>query len=312
MGLLGDDKEWLAAIEKACATAIARELRNLFCHILLHSEVADPLKLWQKSRRYMADDIRAAVSLRMPSITINLNDLEGFVLYEIQILLSNHSRNVSDFGLLTIPQQLLDDLHNRLIMEEKNYDREALMAEKSVLVSNLNERQKTVYDTIIASNNEQKQELIFVYGHDETGKTFLWKAITTALQYEGKIVLAVASSGTASLLLASGQTAHSRFRIPIDITDESGCNIKKKTHMTTLLRRTELIIWDVVPMNDRKCLEALDRTLRDIFDNPKVPFGGLPFVLGGYFCQTLPVKRGCGKSEIINASIVHSYLWKYI
>ncbi|XP_071700068.1 uncharacterized protein [Rutidosis leptorrhynchoides] len=225
----------------------------------------------------MADDIRAAVSMRMPSITINLNDLEGFVLYEIQILLSNHSKNVSNFGLPTIPQQLLDDLHNRLIMEEKNYDHEALMAEKSVLVSNLNERQKIVYDTIIASNNEQKQELIFVYGH-------------------GKIVLAVASSGTASLLLASGQTAHSRFRIPIDITDESGCNIKKKTHLATLLRMTELIIWDVVPMNDLKCLEALDRTLRDIFDNPKVPFGGLTFVLGRDFCQTLPVKRGCGKS----------------
>ncbi|XP_071699128.1 uncharacterized protein [Rutidosis leptorrhynchoides] len=161
------------------------------------------------------------------------------------------------------------------------------------------------------SNANQKQELIFVYGHGGTGKTFLWKTLTIALRAEGKIVLAVASSGIASLLLPSGQTAHSRFRIPIDITDESVCNIKKKTHMATLLRKTELIIWDEVPMNDRKCLEALDRTLRDIFEKADTPFGGLSFVLGGDFRQTLPVIKGCGKVEILDASITHSPLWNH-
>lgn len=49
----------------------------------------------------------------------------------------------------------------------------------------------------------------------------LWKAITTKLRSEGKIVLAVASCGIAALLLQGGRTAHSRFHIPLILTEES-------------------------------------------------------------------------------------------
>ncbi|XP_071686884.1 uncharacterized protein [Rutidosis leptorrhynchoides] len=247
----------------------------------------------------MSDDIplRVAASFHMSKIYINPSELESYVLYELQILLHQQSKSVSDFGLPKIPQHLLDDLQNRLIMEEKNFDREALIAEKLILESKMNDKQQMIYNMVISSNSSKKQELIFVYGHGGTGKTFLWKAITTALRAEGKIVLAVASSGIASLLLSFDQTAYSRFKIPLDLTDESMCNIKKQTNMASLLKKTEMIIWDEVPMNDRKCLEALDRTLRDIYDILEVPFGGLTFVLGGDFRQTLPLKKGCGKQK---------------
>ncbi|XP_071708941.1 uncharacterized protein [Rutidosis leptorrhynchoides] len=139
-----------------------------------------------------------------------------------------YSKSVSDFGLPRIPQHLIDDLQNRLIMEEKNYDRETLLAEKIILESKLNSKQLMIYNLVISSNSSRKQELIFVYGHGGTGKTFLWKAITTAFRADGKIVLTMASSGIVSLLLPAGRTAHSRFKIPIDLTDESMCNIKKK------------------------------------------------------------------------------------
>ncbi|XP_071700026.1 uncharacterized protein [Rutidosis leptorrhynchoides] len=313
MGLLGDDREWLTAIEEASATATSRELRTLFCHILMYCDVADPLKLWTQTWKLMSDDIpiRVAASLRVSRITINSEEMQGYVLYELQVLLNQHSKNVSDFGLPMIPQHLVEDLQNRLIMEERNYDREALTIERSILLGKLNQKQKKVYDIVINANMNRKQVLIFVYGHGGTGKTFLWKALTTSLRAEGKIVLAVASSGIASLLLPSGQTAHSRFRIPLDLTDESVCNIKKKTQISLLLTKTELIIWDEVPMNDRKCLETLDRSLRDIFDSPDIPFGGVSFVLGGDFRQTLPVKKRCGKLEILNASIINSHLWKH-
>lgn len=38
-------------------------------------------------------------------------------------------------------------------------------------------------------------------------------------------MLAVASSGVASLLLPGGTTAHYRFRIPLDIDERSICSI---------------------------------------------------------------------------------------
>ena len=120
-----------------------------------------------------------------------------------------------------------------------------------------------------------------MYGHGGTGKTFLWKTIISTIRSEGKIVLAVASSSIASLLLPSGRTAHSRFKLPLELTDESLCNVKKNTLIGNLLKETDLIIWDEAPMNDRRCFEALDITLRDLLDSPDAFFGGKTVVLGG-------------------------------
>ncbi|XP_031095170.1 uncharacterized protein LOC115999462 [Ipomoea triloba] len=47
------------------------------------------------------------------------------------------------------------------------------------------------------------------------------------LLVKGEIVLNVASSGIASLLLPGGRTAHSRFVIPICVNENSTCNIKQ-------------------------------------------------------------------------------------
>jgi nucleoside-triphosphatase THEP1 len=58
---------------------------------------------------------------------------------------------------------------------------------------------------------KKRQELIFVHGHGGIGKTFLWRTIINRLRSEGLNVLAVASSGIASLLLPGG--LHSSFKI---------------------------------------------------------------------------------------------------
>ncbi|KAI4328560.1 hypothetical protein L6164_020904 [Bauhinia variegata] len=57
--------------------------------------------------------------------------------------------------------------------------------------------------------------MFFLYGHGGTSKTFMWRTLTAAIHSTGNIVLAVASSGIASLLLPGGRTAHSKFAIPV-------------------------------------------------------------------------------------------------
>lgn len=175
----------------------------------------------------------------------------------------------------------------------------------------MNSDQRQIYDLIINAFAANKQELVFVYGHGGTGKTFLWKTIISALRSEGNIVLAVASSGIAYLLLPAGRTAHSRFKLPPELTEETLCKVKKNTHLGKLLVDTDLIIWDEAPMNDRRCFEALDRTLRDLLNSPQVLFGGKSIILGGDFRQTLPVKKGAPKMELMASSIENSYLWPY-
>ncbi|CAL9016010.1 unnamed protein product [Prunus brigantina] len=150
--------------------------------------------------------------------------------------------------------------------------------------------------------------LFFVHGHGGTGKTFLWHTIISKIRSEHKIVLAVASSGIASLLLPGGRTDHSRFKIPLTISNCSTCQIKKGTHLAKLIEKADLIVWDEAPMNHKHCFEALDKSLSDILshlnnlDN-NAPFGGKPFLLGGDFRQILPVIPGGTREEIIDASL---------
>jgi hypothetical protein len=77
-------------------------------------------------------------------------------------------------------------------------------------------------------------------------------------------VLIVASSRITSLLLLGGRTAHSRFKIPIDLHDESTWNITQQMKVAKLVRKADLIIWDEAPMMHRRAFEAVDRTLRDL------------------------------------------------
>lgn len=121
-------------------------------------------------------------------------------------------------------------------------------------------------------------------------------------------MITVASSGIASLLLEGGRTAHSMFAIPLDVLETSICGFTKQSLQAELLREAKLIIWDEVPMQHRYCVEAVDRTLRDIRDSPK-PFGGTTVVLGGDFRQILPVVPKGVREEIVSASLRRSHLW---
>jgi hypothetical protein len=77
-------------------------------------------------------------------------------------------------------------------------------------------------------------------------------------------VFAVASSRIAYLLLLGGRTAHSRFKILIDLHDESTYNITQHMKVAELVRKTDLIIWDEALMMHGQTFEAIDYTLRDL------------------------------------------------
>ncbi|GAA0167932.1 hypothetical protein LIER_22766 [Lithospermum erythrorhizon] len=63
-------------------------------------------------------------------------------------------------------------------------------------------------------------------------------------------------------------------------------------------------------MANKSVVEALDKLLQDLCEN-KAPFGGKLIVFGGYFRQVLPVVRGGGRREQVQASLVSSHLWPY-
>lgn len=175
----------------------------------------------------------------------------------------------------------------------------------------LNKDQKVAFKSIVDRIRKDEPGLFFVSGHGGTGKTFLWNALVAYLRGYKRIVLTVASSGVASLLLPGGRTAHSRFKIPIDLDDNGVCDIRRSTMLSSLIESASLIIWDEALMMHRKCFEALDRSLRDVLSErdpslADVPFGGKIVVLGGDLRQILPVIEGGIRSQVINASITNS------
>ena len=95
--------------------------------------------------------------------------------------------------------------------------------------------------------------MFFVDSPGGTGKTFLYKALLVdRVRSEGLIAIATATSGVAASILLGGRTAHSRFKIPIKIGDNSMCSFTKQSGTAELLCRVSLIIWDEVTMTKRQ------------------------------------------------------------
>jgi len=98
----------------------------------------------------------------------------------------------------------------------------------------------------------------FIQGPIGTGKTFLYKCLCYFYRAQRKIVLCMASSGIAALLLPGGRTAHLCFAILLNIHELSVCQISKNSQLADLIRQISLIIRDEVPMQHRYCFEAVN------------------------------------------------------
>ncbi|CAN1298313.1 ATP-dependent DNA helicase PIF1 [Linum perenne] len=211
----------------------------------------------------------------------------------------------------------LSTTSNSLLSDELHWNEEEMRNMFHTNHDKLNAEQKLAFDMITTAAHEQNGRCFFVEGPGGTGKTFLWKVISAKLRSEGKIVLCVATSGIAALLMEGGRTAHSRFHIQIKLTETSTCDVFHGTEVVELIQQTSLIIWDEAPMAHKYCMEALDRTLRDLRQDhsknkAERPFGGISIVFGGDFRQILPVIKKGSRSEITGASLKKSYLWDHL
>jgi hypothetical protein len=150
--------------------------------------------------------------------------------------------------------------------------------------------------------------VFFVDGPGGTGKTFLYRALLATVRGKGDIAVATATLGVAASIMPGGRTAHSRFKIPLNIEEGSYCSFTKQNGTAKLLQMASLIIWDESSMTKRQAVEALDMSMRDIMGCPRSPFGGKTIVFGGDFRQVLPVIRKGTRSQITDATLRRSYL----
>ncbi|CAL1396900.1 unnamed protein product [Linum trigynum] len=287
--------------------------------MLMFCELSDPLGLFDKTWELLSDDITYQCQ-RDVAFNNNLIPPElpkNKLLWELQRMLDGYSATLSHFNLplptADPPLYELQPPPTHGMYSPVLPDGDSTMP----VLTSLNEQQALAFQIImnsIFSTQTGSSGFFFLHGHGGTGKTFLYRTILGHLKEFGKIVLVVASSGIAATLLPDATTAHSRFKIPLEIDHGSSCNIKKGTPLAELIVSASLIIWDEAPMVHRLSFEAVDRAVCDIMDVPLtgdkyVPFGGKTVLLGGDFRQTLPIVADAGREESVDASLTRSYLW---
>ena len=158
----------------------------------------------------------------------------------------------------------------------------------------LNKEQQAIFDDVVESvvnHSPSFKNVFYVDGPAGSGKTFLYRKLIHYLRSKGLIVLIVAVSGIAALLLPGGRTVHSRFRLPVPLPLEGAtANITANSGTAQLLRITSLLIWDEAPNAPRAAFDAVSRCLQDVLQDlpnrsKRQPFGGLPVLFGGDFRQ---------------------------
>ncbi|KAK2417432.1 hypothetical protein QL285_039731 [Trifolium repens] len=325
MGFLGDDKEYIGAIRESHGWGPGFFLRKLFVILLLMGTMNRPYFVFRKTIQWLSDGILYQQRIIANNRDLELTDqqVENLTLLEIEKYLQANRRTLRQFTSIPYPDgYVLEQLGNRLIYDERNYDVESLKQEHAQLFATLTakmilhaDEQRAHYNKIITAVNKQDGGVFFLHGFGGTGKTFIWRTLASALRSKQDIVLTVATSGIAALLLPGGRTAHSKFKIPIPTLDNSSCKIEYESDLGELLRQTKLIIWDEAPMAHRFCFEALDRFLKDLMSesgNSDKIFGGKVVVFGGDFRQILPVIPRGSRSDVVHATINASYIWDHV
>lgn len=317
-GLLQDDGEWRSALEDAAGVCMPPAIRALFGYILTFNEPEDPASLFDDFWQKMGEDYARDLSTRGTGTDAVVRAL---VLFDIEQRIQGGGKQLTDFNLslseadralaeqvraATVQANEPKEIRDELIPPPER----AQLAESATMrLATLKPSQRAAYYAVLAAVACPKGQRIFFDAPGGTGKTYTFNTILAALRAKGIIVLAVASSGIAAILLELGRTFHSRFKCErLHPAANQTLNISAQTALAELLRRCHAIFWDEAAMGNKYHLEALDKTLRDFMDS-NVPFGGKTIVLGGDFRQTLPIVRFASRAQILQVALTNSPLW---
>ncbi|WVZ76928.1 hypothetical protein U9M48_024846 [Paspalum notatum var. saurae] len=299
-GLLESDSTQDECLTEAALYQMPSALCQLFATILVYCEPTNVEGLWQKHLEAMSQDYQRS--------NTSQTHVQQMVLIDIRNMLQSMGKDINAYPL----PKIIDRYDDAVGTVREEYEERIIESttQDMALKDSLNEEQKTAYDKILSTVDTDEGGVFFVDGPGGTGKTFLYKALLATLRSQDKIAVATATSGVAASIMPGGRTAHSRFKIPLAIDDGAVCSFTKQIGTAKLLQKASLIIWDEASMTKRQAVEALDNSLRDIMDRPRLPFGGKTIVFGGDFRQVLPVVRKGTRSQIVAASLRKSYLWE--
>ncbi|XP_027103260.1 uncharacterized protein [Coffea arabica] len=302
LGLLESDTYIEDTLEEAAVFQMPSSLRLLFAIVLVHYSPTDPRLLWDKFEQQICSDYQRSQELYHYSSA----EIRSKVLKNISRLLKQMGKNIDDYHLIL--DNLRGAYHEQLTMEINSERNIEVLPEDLLLPFKLNALQRHAYDLILHAISSSAGQSFFIDGPGRTNKTFLYRLILAALRSQGHVAIVMAISSVAASVLPGRRTAHSRFKIPLDLSTNKTCQLSKQGSVARLLFESKLILWDESSMAKRETIEAFDDLLKNIMES-ELPFGGNIIVFGGDFRQTLPVIEKASKQTLIKASLPNSLLW---
>ncbi|XP_057341623.1 ATP-dependent DNA helicase pif1-like [Microplitis mediator] len=306
MGLLEDDAHWDQTLAEVSISDLSYKIRELFAVMLVFCQVGDPIKLWDKYRDNFTDDIKRRMSRNRENSELDLDIVYNQCLINLEdMVIAMSGKTLLQFGLTSPSREQESVIINQQYLNELAYDTAKLTEKVIKSVPILNKEQKEAYESILNSVVSDSGRLFFLDAPGGTGKTFLINLLLAKIRSEKSIAIAVASSGIAATLIDGGKTAHSTFKLPLEMnhSDNILCNISKQSDMAHVIREAKLIVWDECTMAHKNAIEALNRTLKDIRNSDRI-MGGITVVLASDFRQTLPVvPRGNGQISEVDGRI---------
>ncbi len=239
-GLLQSDDEFYKLMDEAASFRSPKQLRVLFSVILLFCNPVSPKELYAAFKLSLCEDFK----YRFENAGIDANP-EDYALLEISVELAHAGKTLQDFNL-PVPREDVYNDHDFLDTLEESSP--LSLEDIQSAISTMNTDQKKVFDTVANLLVNDQGGLIFVDAPGGTGKTYTFNTLLKwiNLQYGEDVFLSTASSGVASLLLHRGRTVHSTFKVPLNVTSTSACQIDGKSVYARRLRKAKVIVWDEV------------------------------------------------------------------
>lgn len=322
-GLASDDTEWVDAVVEACATQPAHQLLSLVVFILAYNAPSNVDAIMDVAWASVAERSEAdvAVARRLNVHIDQVRRVRAQVMVQEGLEACGGGPDAMDaLQRLTFNAEqaairnAIVELHNEpaALRYELDYDRAqqtAAYEEKAALISQ-HPSQAAVLSAVQAAVRADLGGVFFISAYAGCGKTFLEQALLHWVRSDGHIALAVASTGIAALLLEGGNTLHAKLKAPLSpYTADSRLNISYQSAEGCMLRRAKLLIWDESVMHSQQLAHAVDMSLRDLRNEPNLPFGGLVVVWGGDFRQTLPIEERATTAQTISMCLHQWPLW---
>ena len=318
LGLLNDDQEWTIVLRDAAVTKMCPQLRSLYVVILLYCQPADPAHLFNDFWPDWTDDFKYRGEQR--GLTFTDAQLRTMVRLDLQVRLQADGKDLEFFGLEPMTDEERNSVNGlvnteeAVIREELDFVMDDLVANVEEAASKFTPEQQEIFDAVTnaVSNGEPLQ--IFISARGGCGKTFILNSILDAVRSSepgGCVALAMATTGIAAQLLSLGRTFHSRLKPDPDPKEDGTLNIAAQSGLAKLVKRAKLLMIDEATMLHRYYLEALDRSLRDLMEEPEAAFGNKIIILAGDYRQCLPVVPGANRAQVVDICLTNSHLWHH-